>query len=121
MVFTVPTFENIDFEIPDGKGKSLTISVPPLDCMAPSDVAKMNKSLDEVPEDTPAVKHPGKNATALIQHMLSYYNPAKAKRDAIWDLVPRQVDVINKHWDAQSEMNLGESEPSTESSSVETE
>lgn len=111
MAFILDSFENIDFEIPDGKGGTTKISVPPLDCFLPSDVEKMNKTLEAVPDDTPVHRHPGKNASALIQHMLAYYNP-KAKT-AIWSLVPRHVAAINDHWDKSSEVVLGESSAST--------
>lgn len=116
MAFIIPTFDNIEFEIPDNiKGGSINITVPPLDCMEPSDVEKMNKQLDAVPEDTPAIRNPNKNATALIQHMIAYYNP-KAKA-AVWNLVPRQVKAINDHWEEESGVGLGESSPSTDGSS----
>lgn len=116
MVFVIPPFDDIEFEIPDNaKGGTVSITVPPLDCMKPTDVEKMNKQLEAVPEDTPAIRNPNKNATALIQHMLAYYNP-KAKA-AVWNLVPREVKAINDHWEKESEVGLGESLPSTDTSS----
>lgn len=117
MAFTVPSFEHINFEIPNGKGGTVELSVPPLDCLEPVDVEKMNASLQEIPEDTPQIRNPNVNPTALIQHMLAYYATRKEQREAIWSLVPRQVKALNEHWEANSELRLGESEPSTESSS----
>lgn len=115
MAFTLSPIEDIEIPIPDLKGGTITLTVPPLDCMDPTDVKKMNKQLDSVPDDTPTIVHPGKNANALIQHMLAFYNP-KAKA-AIWNLVPRHIGEINDYWDSKSEMNLGKSEDSTDSSS----
>lgn len=115
--FSVPAVENLEFEIPDGKGKTVIITVPPFDSFAPTDVVAMNKAIEETPEDTPNILHPGKNAEAMIRHIMCYFNPSQKSRDAIMALSPRQITMINSHWEEVSGITAGKSEASTTSSS----
>lgn len=117
MTFTLPSIEDITIDIPDTKGGTITLTVPPLDCMKPADVDKINKQLAEIDETTPEHRNPNTNALALARHLLAFYNP-KAKA-AIEALVPRQISAIDDYWGKESEISLGESKPSTESSSNE--
>lgn len=116
MAFSLSPIENIEIPIPDGKGGTITLEVPPLDCLDPADVTKMNKQMNDIAEDTPAHLDPNKNPNALVKHMLAYFNP-KAKT-AIWGLVNRHVAEINNYWNEESGVELGKSGRSTGSSST---
>lgn len=118
MTFSIKTWENLEFEIPGTGGKPLTISVPPLDCLEPSDVKKINKEIEETPDDADPLNDPRVNPVAMLKTMLAFYQPRKVQRDAIWALVPRQVNEINEIWERESGATVGESEPSTDSSSA---
>lgn len=115
MAFELSTIENIEIPIPDGKGGTVTLVVPPLDCLRPADVTKMNKQIEDIEEGTPAHLDPSKNANALVKHMLVFYNP-KAK-SLIWDLVNKHIGEINDYWNSESGVELGKSGRSTDSSS----
>lgn len=110
-------FELLEFNIPAGKNKTVTITVPPLDCLAPSDVDEINKQLRELEgQDLELVHDPNRNVIALIKFQLKYFNPAKQKADAIDALLPRWVKQIDKIWTEKSDVTMGESEPSTDAS-----
>lgn len=134
MAFEIDTFEPLEFNIPGPKGKIITITAPPMDCIDPDDLKKMNKQLEEYKhpevEDTVAdVDNPAKNGAALVRFMLKYYNTTKEKQAAIDKLVPRQISQIDEIWGANSNVvredgedatameAMGESEPSTNESS----
>lgn len=117
MAFEIDSFDRIEFDIPAGRDKKVTLSVPPLDCFAPEDVAEMNKQMEELDKsDLPDAQNPLKSATALIRFMVKYFNPGKQKADAIDSLVPRQLNQIDKLWTEESGIDLGESVPSTDES-----
>lgn len=119
MAFEIGGFENLEFDIPAGKDKKITISVPPIDCLPPDDVAAMNKQLDayEADEELADVQNPAKNGAAMLRFQLKYFNPGKQKADAIDALVDRQLRHIDRIWGKSAEIDLGESEPSTDESS----
>lgn len=119
MAFEIGGFENIEFDIPAGKGKKLTITIPPIDCISPDDVAAMNKQLEayEANEELADVQNPAKYGAALLRFQLKYFNPGKQKADAIDALVDRQLHHIDRIWSKSAEIDLGESEPSTDESS----
>lgn len=119
MAFEIGGFENIEFDIPAGKDKKLTITVPPIDCISPDDVAAMNKQLEayEANEELADVQNPAKYGAALLRFQLKYFNPGKQKADAIDALVDRQLRHIDRIWGKSAEIDLGESEPSTDESS----
>lgn len=123
MAFRVSTYEMIAFEIPDGKGKIVELSVPPVDCFDPRDVEKINKKLAAYPEDPEAEGYvedhlnPNKNDQEMVRFMLAHFNPTKAKSDAIALLVPRHLAELNEHWLKESDPTVGESDDSTEASS----
>ena len=119
MAFTISAdFDPIEFEIPAGKTKTVTISVPPFDCYSPADIAAMNAELKKYENDDEIddVNNPAKSATALLRFQLKHFNPSKQKADAIDALTVRQLNEINKVWSEKSEVTLGESEPSTDAS-----
>lgn len=134
MAFEIEMFEPLEFDIPAGKDKKVTVSVPPFDCFDPKDVDAINKKLREYehPEVADAVEdvnNPLKNGAALVRFMLKYFNPSKEKSTAIDKLVPRQLNAIDEVWSKNSNMQtddgelattgeaLGESEPSMSESS----
>lgn len=45
MAIRIDAFEDIEFEIPTGKDKFVTISLPPMDCWSPNQVQAMNEGL----------------------------------------------------------------------------
>lgn len=67
--------------------------------------------------DQRAGRNPNANPVELHRFFLAYFNPTKAKRDAIEALVPRMVSEIAKVWEKESGITPGEFEDSTESSS----
>ncbi|WP_257160407.1 hypothetical protein [Corynebacterium cystitidis] len=118
MSFEIEAFDMLEFDVPAGKGKKLTLSVPPMDCLDPADVEKMNADLEKIGatyEGDP-INDPTKNGAALVRYMLKYYNPGKEKEAVIDRLVPRQLNQIDKVWTEASDITLGESEPSTDES-----
>lgn len=119
MAFNIDTFEPIEFDIPAGKDKKVTLSVPPYDCISLADTSAMNEQLAkfEQNEELPAVENPAKNAIALVRFMLKHFNPGKQKADAIDGLVTRQVAQIDEIWTKESGLEVGESSPSTDDSS----
>lgn len=155
MTFKIQAYENINFDIPAGKDKSITITVPPLDCLEKRDVDALNRHLAELrvadavkqemlnrelkaieasePLDAKALEakmheiakfeqgqtvSPNNNAVEMTRFMLKHFNQAKAKQEAIENLVPRYMTMISKQWEAQSETDLGKSDGSTEPSST---
>lgn len=119
MAFNIDVFEPIEFDIPAGKDKKLTLSVPPYDCVTPADTAKMNEQLREFENaDIDDINNPAKNGVALVRFMLKYFNSGKQKADAIDALVPRQVLQIDQIWSEGSGLEVGESSPSTDDSSA---
>lgn len=131
MAYEIGGFELIEFEIPAGKGKTVTLTVPPMDCVTTADVDGINKELEkylssENDSDTtdsangealPDHKDPTKDAAELLRLQLRYFNPSKAKVEAINALVARQLRQIDQIWARESSITLGESEPSTDESS----
>lgn len=119
MAFDIDSFDLIEFDIPAGRDRKITLTVPPLDCFSPEDVESMNQQVELL--DTPDIidaNNPAKSATALIRFMIKFFNPGKQKAEAIDALVPRQLAQIDRLWTKESGIELGESEPSTEESSV---
>lgn len=45
MAIRIDTFEDIEFEIPVGKDRFVTISLPPMDCWSPAQVQGINEEL----------------------------------------------------------------------------
>lgn len=111
----------VTFEIPAGNGKWVEVSAPPTDCFSRSDVESMNEQLAELnPDDlTDEQKqmNPNFNASELTRFMLRFFATTKAQRDAIDQLVPRQLSEIDKVWAKESGITVGESESSTTGSS----
>lgn len=109
-------FEPLEFNIPAGKGKTVTITLPPIDCVAPSDIEAMNEQMREMEDqDLLPVRDPNKSVAAQLRLQLKYFNPQKQKSDAIDALPLRYVNQIVKIWE-DSEMSMGEYEPSTDAS-----
>ena len=118
MAFSIDGFDMIEFDIPAGKGKKLTLSVPPYDCIAPADTAAINEQLRALEgKDLDFANDPNRNAAALVRLMLKYFNPGKQKADAIDGLVPRQLAQIDELWTEESGLTVGESSTSTDESS----
>lgn len=108
MAFKIDNFENLEFDIPAGGDKSITVSVPPLDCVDPKDLQKINESV----KNDPITENYG-----MTRRILLHFNTAKAKQDAINKLVERQLKTIDGIWASESGVTVGESEPSTDTSS----
>lgn len=118
MAFSIDGFDMIEFDIPAGKGKKITLSVPPYDCVAPADTAAMNEQLRALEgKELDFANDPNQNAAALVRLMLKHFNPGKQKGDAIDALVPRQLAQIDELWTKESGMTVGESSTSTDESS----
>ena len=120
MAFVISNdFDPIEFEIPAGKTKTVTLTVPPYDCIPPKDIDEMNKALEEYEgnDEISDVRNPTKYVPALLRFQLKHFNPGKQKADAIDALTVRQLNEIDKIWTAKSEVTLGESETSTDDSS----
>lgn len=124
MAFVISSLENIEFSIPTGKdGSMITVVLPQVDGMPPADIDRMNKELEKLREsgtDLPDWKNPNINSIELMRYTLAYYNKSKAERDAIALLTARQLKEIDHVW-SQSEIDLGNSDPSTPSSSEDVE
>lgn len=109
-------FESLEFNIPAGKGKTVTITVPPIDCVAPSDIEAINEQMREMEDqDLLPVNDPNKSVAAQLRLQLKHFNPQKQKADAIDALPVRFVNQIVKIWE-DSEMSMGEYEPSIDAS-----
>ena len=119
MAFEIDLFEPVEFDIPAGKGKKITLTAPPYDCISVADTTAMNEKLAEYEknDDIPQIENPAKNVPALMRFMLKYFNPGKQKADAIDALVTRQLMQIDKLWSEASGVEVGESSPSTDDSS----
>lgn len=119
MSFEIDAYEPLEFDIPAGKDKKITLSVPPLDCFPPADTAEMNKKLAALGQDENLadVDNPTVNAVAMVRFLLKHFNPGKQKADAIDALVERQIRQIDAIWSKESGIELGESSPSTDESS----
>lgn len=120
MAFTISPLENVEFTIPTGKnGATITVVLPQVDGMPPADIDKMNTALEKLREsDTmiPDWKNPNVNSIELMRFTLAHFNRSKAERDAIALLTARQLKEIDLVW-SKSEIDLGNSGPSTPSSS----
>lgn len=121
MAFRIEPFDMLEFEIPAGSEKFITISVPPVDCFSPADVQKINAELKALREgedpEAPDPMSPNNNPIELNRFMLKYFNPKAAQVKAIDGLVARHITQIADKWNEGSGVELGESEGSTNSSS----
>lgn len=97
--FVIDEFENIEIDIPDGKGGVVTLTVPPLDCLKVEDVEQVNKKLEELEFITP---------NDFVKTLLKHYNKTKKEQDAIDNLVTRQITLIDRQWKEYNEVDLGE-------------
>ena len=97
MAFDIPGFDNIEFNIPAGKDKKVTITIPPVDCLYPTDVTAIQNEAEK--------RHIGNDSVEITRLFLLHFNNTQAKKDAISKLVQRL---------------LGESLPSTGTPSGET-
>lgn len=107
MAFTIDGFDNVEFDIPNGKSKRITISVPPLDCITPQDMDKIKARIADV-ETLTAIE-----ATRIF---LLELVTSKAAREAIEALPARQISQIDEIWSKESGLSVGESEDSTDTS-----
>ena len=104
MALTVTSnFKDIEINIPAATGNKLvTLTVPPLDCFPPAQVAALNKQVEENEELRG-------NGHEVLRLMLRFFNASKAAKDAINALVARQLEEIDKYWQEESGMTVGES------------
>nr|DAP09311.1 MAG TPA: hypothetical protein [Caudoviricetes sp.] len=105
MAFDIPGFDNIEFNISSGKGKKITIAIPPVDCLYPTDIAAIQNEAEK--------QHIDNNSVEIMRLFLLYFNNTQAKKDAIGKLVHRQLVEIDRIWSQESGIQLGESLPST--------
>lgn len=110
-VFDIDAFGNLTFNLPAGDGVKVEISVPPLDCVAPADIEAVNDKIEQVEHITPVES---------VRIMLAHYATTEAQKNAIEALVARQLLQIDAIWTKESGITLGESEPSTDTSSQKT-
>ena len=109
MAFDIPGFDDIEFNIPAGKDKKITITIPPVDCLYPTDVTAIQNEAEK--------QHIGNGSVEIMRLFLLHFNNTQAKKDAISKLVQRQLVEIDRIWSQESGIPLGESLPSTDMSS----
>ena len=109
MAFDIPGFDNIEFNIPAGKDKKITITIPPVDCLYPTDIVAIQNEMDK--------QHIKNGSVETMRLFLLYFNNTQAKKDAISKLVQRQLGEIYRIWSQESGIPLGESLPSTDTPS----
>ena len=109
MTFDIPGFDDIEFTIPSGKDKKITITIPPVDCLYPTDVTAIQNEAEK--------QHIGNGSVEIMRLFLLHFNNTQAKKDAISKLVQRQLIEIDRIWSQESGIPLGESLPSTDMSS----
>lgn len=112
MAFDIPGFDNIEFNIPAGKDKKITITIPPADCLYPTDINAIQNEAEK--------QHIGNGSVEIMRLFLLHFNNTQAKKDAISKLVQRQLVEIDRIWSQESGIPLGESLPSTDTPSGET-
>ena len=112
MAFDISGFDNLEFNIPAGKDKKITITIPPVDCLYPTDVTAIQNEAEK--------QHIGKDSVEITRLFLLHFNNTQAKKDAINKLVQRQLVEIDRIWGQESGILLGESSPSTSMPSGET-
>lgn len=105
MAFDIPGFDDIEFTIPAGKDKKITITIPPADCLYPTDVTAIQNEAEK--------QHIGNDSVEIMRLFLLHFNNPQAKKDAISKLVQRQLVEIDRIWSQESGIQLGESLPST--------
>ncbi|CAB0628053.1 hypothetical protein [Corynebacterium diphtheriae] len=106
--FDIDVFDNISFNLPGKSGKKIELQVPPLDCFTPDDIDAINGKLKELETITP---------TESVRVMLAHYAKTEAQKSAVTGLVARQITQIDEIWTKESGITVGESEPSTDTSS----
>lgn len=109
MAFEIPGFDDIEFTISSGKGKKITITIPPVDCLYPTDITAIQNEAEK--------QHIDSDSAEIMRLFLLYFNNTQAKKDAISKLVHRQLVYIDRIWSQESGIHLGESLPSTDMSS----
>ena len=112
MAFDISGFDNIEFNIPAGKDKKVTITIPPVDCLYPTDITAIQNEADK--------QHIGNDSVEITRLFLLHFNNTQVKKDAISKLVQRQLVEIDRIWGQESGILLGESSPSTGTPSGET-
>ena len=112
MAFDIPGFDDIEFNIPAGKDKKITITIPPVDCLYPTDINAIQNETEK--------RHIGNDSVEIMRLFLLHFNNTQAKKDAINKLVQRQLVEIDRIWSQESGIPLGESLPSTDTPSGET-
>lgn len=96
----IDEFELVEIVIPDGKGGTVTLQVPPLDCISLQESQAINNEIEKLNEENVVT------ATALVQTMLKYWNKTKKQQEAIDRLTLRQISNIDKEWQKYSEIDL---------------
>ena len=112
MAFDIPGFDNIEFNISAGKGKKITITIPPVDCLHSTDVTAVQNEAEK--------QNIGEGSFEIMRLFLLHFNNTQVKKDAINKLVQRQLVEIDRIWGQESGIPLGESLPSTGTPSGET-
>lgn len=108
--FKIDAFENLEFDIPAGNKKSITISVPPLDCWSRDQSEAISELVAEAAKGQP-------QAFFSTRIALLYFTDDADAKAAVEALVPRQLKAIDDIWAKESGISVGESLPSTDSSS----
>lgn len=112
MAFDISGFDNIEFNIPAGKDKKVTITIPPVDCLHSTDVTAVQNEAEK--------QNIGEGSFEIMRLFLLHFNNTQVKKDAINKLVQRQLVEIDRIWGQESGIPLGESLPSTGTPSGET-
>lgn len=97
----------IDVDLPHS-GKQVSVSIPPLDCLKPSDMAKaLNTSQEVGVED---------GTPEFYRHLLHVFATTKDQKAAVENMTIRQLIQFSEAWHEATEVSLGESSGSTDSS-----
>lgn len=101
--------QNVVFELPYN-GNFIEVTVPALDCLPPKAIETIGKAAEEkgIPQDH----------TEFIRLVLEHTGKSSSKsfKNCIAALTARQLVQIDKAWNDASELPVGESSPSGESS-----
>ena len=66
MAFDIPGFDNIEFNISSGKDKKITITIPPVDCLYPTDITAIQNEAEK--------QHIDNDSVEIMRLFLLYFN-----------------------------------------------
>lgn len=98
--------DSIDIAIPHGS-KTVEVSVPPIDCLKPSEVAKAISTAQEVGVED--------GTAEFFRHLLHVFARNKDQRAAVENMTTRQLVSLGNQWNELTEISLGEQSRSGDS------